>query len=125
MSFVSVLDDIGHGLKVFFVGATKVAVAAEPIVGVLFPGVAQLFNSIVTAAGLAEGAAAAAGVQAGTGPQKLAAVTMAVEGALNQYLVTNNIKTPLTLAETEAIVNAGVAFLNALPSPNAVPTPTV
>lgn len=116
MSFTSVLDDIGHGLKVFFTDATKVAVAAEPIVAVLFPGASTLFNSITTAAGLAEGAAAAAGAQTGTGVQKLAAVTTAVEGALQQYLTTNNIKTPLTLTETEAIINAGVAFLNALPA---------
>lgn len=121
MSFISVLDDIGHGLKVFFTGAEKVAVAAEPIVGVLFPGVSALFNSIVTAAGLAEGAALAAGAQAGSGAQKLAAVTTAVEGAINQYMLTNNIKVPLSLTQTEALVDAGVAFLNALPSPNSPP----
>lgn len=113
-SFVSVLSDIGKGLKKFFTVALDLAVAAEPFVNSVFPGVGLLFNAVVTEVGVIEGAAAAAGAQTGTGPQKLAAVTAAVEGAFAQYEAANNIKTPHTAAQIEAAVNGAVAFLNAL-----------
>lgn len=122
MSFISILDDVGNGLKKFFVGTEKVVVEgtvlakeAEPLVAVVAPGVSVLFNSIVDASLLAEGAAKAAGAQAGTGPQKLAAVTASIEGSIQTYLTTNGITEPLSAQQTENLVNAAVLFINNLP----------
>jgi len=116
MSFKSVLSDIGHGLADVFKVGVKAATAAEPIVDELFPGVAPLFNQVVTEAGKVEGLAAAAGAQSGTGPQKLQMVVQGVEGIVQDFYTAQGIKTPPTVTEIEAIVNAAVAFLNALPS---------
>jgi hypothetical protein len=125
-NFHSVLSDVGSALKRVFNVGVNVATAAEPFVDVLFPGVAPLFNAIVAEVTKAEAEAMAAGAQNGTGPQKLAAVTAAVEGAFNNYAKTNNLATP-DAKVVENAVNAVVAFLNALPAPAtpaAAPAPT-
>jgi hypothetical protein len=70
----------------------------------------------------AEAEALAAGAQNGTGPQKLAAVTAAVEGAFNTYAQTNGLAVP-DAKVIENAVNGVVAFLNALPAPAAAPAP--
>ncbi len=119
MSFKSVLSDIGNGIKKVFVVGDKVAVAAEPFVDLAFPGVAPLFNSIVQQVGLAEAAAASAGAETGTGTQKLALVVQSIEGSIADYEKKNNIATPLTQEQVEAVANAVVQFLNALPAANA------
>lgn len=117
-SFTSILSDIGKGLKKFFTVAVGVAVAAEPIVDILFPGVAVLYNSTVTAVGNAENAAIAAGNQTGTGAQKLAFVVAAIEKDFNAYALANGLPAQTT-ATVEAYVNAVVASLNAIPSAKA------
>jgi hypothetical protein len=123
MSFTSILKDIGNGLKKFFTGAVTVATAAEPIIGVLFPGISGLFDDVVTKVGTAEAAAAAAGMQDGTGTQKLAMVLSSVEASFTQWATTNGYVTP-NATQIEAAVNAAVAFVNALDSTKAT-TPTV
>lgn len=117
-SFTSILSNIGNDLKKFFTGAVTVATAAEPFIAVIFPGVSPLFNSVVTAVGTAEAAAAAAGAQTGTGTQKLALVLASVESSFNAYATANGLVAP-SAAQTEAAVNAAVAFLNALPATKA------
>jgi hypothetical protein len=114
-SFTSILSNIGNDLKKFFSGAVTVATAAEPFIAVIFPGVSPLFNTVVTAVGTAEAAAAAAGAQTGTGTQKLALVLASVESSFNSYAAANGLVAP-NAAQTEAAVNAAVAFLNALPA---------
>ena len=109
-SFNSILSDIGNGLKKFFTGAVAVATAAEPFVDTLFPGVAPLYNAVLTEVGKAEAAAVAAGAQTGTGAQKLALVVQAVAAQFPQY----------TPAQLTTIINGVVAGLNAIP---AAPTP--
>jgi hypothetical protein len=112
-SFETVLSHIGHGLKIFFTDATKVAEVAEPIVDIMFPGIAALYNTTVTAASNAEIAAIAAGAQNGTGAQKLAMVVAAITPAFTQYATANNI--PVNTTAITAYANAVVATLNALP----------
>lgn len=117
-SFTSVLSTIGHGLQKFFTGAVHVAEVAEPFIAIIFPGVSPLFNAVVTEVGKAEALAVAAGAQTGTGTQKLALVLASVESSFNQYAATNGLEVP-SAAQTEAAVNAVVAFLNALPAAKA------
>lgn len=106
-SFTSILSDIGTGLKKFFGFAVTEATAVEPFVDSLFPGIAGLYNTILSEVGKAEAAAVAAGQQNGTGVQKLALVTQAVAAQFPQY-------TPTQLT---TVINGVVAGLNAIPSP--------
>lgn len=114
-SFTSILSDIGNGLKKFFSVALGVAVAAEPFVAAVFPGISALFNTVVSEVGKAEALAVAAGSQTGTGTQKLALVLQSVEASFNDYAKTAGLATP-SAAQIEAAVNAAVAFLNAIPA---------
>ena len=121
-SFKSILDDIGHGFKVFFEVATKAAEVAEPVIAIAFPGISGLYDATVNEVVNAENAALAAGAQSGTGPQKLAMVVAAVLPTFQTYAVQNNMPTP-TIATITAWVNAAVASLNAIPAPiTATPT---
>lgn len=116
MSFKSVLSDIGNGLKKVFTVGVAAATDAEPFVDIAFPGVAPLFNSVVQQVALAEASAAAAGAENGTGVQKLALVLQSIEGSIAEYEKKNNMTTPLTQQQIEALANSVVAFLNALPA---------
>jgi hypothetical protein len=113
MSVKSILSDIGHGLKVFFTGAEKVAVAAEPFVDLAFPGIGGLYNATVNAVAAAESASVAAGAQSGTGPQKLAWVVAAIEKSYADFAAANKIT--YDPSHVEAWANAVVASLNAIP----------
>lgn len=116
MSIGSILSNVGHGLKLFFAGAVKVAQVAEPFVDIAFPGIAVLFNTTVNAVAQAEMAAAAAGVQTGSGPQKLAFVVASIESSYEAYAKANGIS--YDAAKIEAWANAVVASLNAIPAPS-------
>jgi len=121
-SFKSILDDIGHGFKVFFGVATKAAEVGEPIIAIAFPGISGLYDATVNEVVNAENAALAAGAQSGTGPQKLAMVVAAVLPTFQTYAQQNHMPTP-TIATVTAWVNAAVASLNAIPAPiTATPT---
>ena len=114
-SFKTILDDIGRGLKIFFLDATKVAQVAEPVIDIAFPGIAVLYNSTVNAIINAENAAIAAGAQSGTGPQKLAMVVAAILPVFQQYAAASNLNPP-TIQTVTNWVNAAVATLNAIPA---------
>jgi hypothetical protein len=122
-SFTSILSAIGHGLEKFFSVSVTVAKDAEPLVEVFFPGISALFNTTVTAAGIAESAAISAGQQNGTGVQKLSMVLQSVESSFNAYAVANKLPVP-SAAQIEAAVNAAVAFLNAIPGTTTTTAPT-
>jgi len=131
MSFISILDDLGSALKKFFDISLKVAVAAEPVVDLAFPGISVLYNATVNEVAMAETAAIAAGKQNGTGAQKLALVVAAIEPTFNNYLQAQGLPAQPT-ATIENWVNAVVAGLNSIPATASasgtstnVPTPTI
>jgi hypothetical protein len=109
--FVTVLDAIGTAFKDFFKIALPVATAAEPVLAVAFPGVSTLYNMTVTLVTAAETAAAAAGAQSGTGPQKLALVLASLQPYATQEAAALGIAPP-TVAQTTAYINSVVAGLN-------------
>jgi hypothetical protein len=115
-SFTSILKDIGTGLKKFFTAAIDVAEVAEPFVDTVFPGVATLFNTTLSAVASAEAASIAAGAQSTSSSQKLALVVSSIESSFNAYLVSIGAKTPATTSQIETYVNGVVASLNAIPS---------
>ena len=121
MSFKSVLSDVGHALEKVFVPVEAVAKAVEPFVDIAFPGIAPLFNTVVTAVGQAEADAIAAGQQNGTGAQKLAVVLASIEGDFQAYAKANGYAPPAA-TEIQTATNAVVAFVNAL---NATPVAPV
>lgn len=113
-SFTSILSDIGNVLKKVFGVVTTIAVAAEPIVAVAFPGLSTLYTATVTEVINAENAAIVAGQQNGTGTQKLALVVNAIEDQFNTWAAANGVAASSTTVE--AWVNAVVASLNAIPA---------
>src|SRR6202453_3015730 len=118
MSFKSILQDVGTGLKKFFGEATIVAEAAEPIVAVALPGISALYDATVNEVVKAETAAIAAGAQSGTGAQKLALVVAAVTPIFTSYAATTGIPTP-TATTITTWVNAVVAGLITIPAATA------
>jgi len=114
-NFKSILEDIGSTLKKVFGVAEKVAVIAEPIVDLAFPGIAGLYNATVNEVGVAETAAIAAGKQSGSGAQKLAAVVAAITPTFISYAKANGLPEPTTDVITN-YTNAVVASLKAIPA---------
>lgn len=108
--FVSFLEHVGHDFKV---GFDKV----EPYVGLaaLIPGAGAIVTGVVGAIITVEQKFAAAGLQNGTGPQKLSEVT-AIMGPLISEFLTVAGKTADAAAVTKYI-NDIVAVLNDQPAP--------
>ncbi len=86
MSFVSVMETIGKGFAKGLKWAVEYAVPVEKLVGLLFPAAAPVANEVADATSLIQNAVllveqkyAAAGVQNGTGAQKLAEVMLLTE----------------------------------------------
>lgn len=140
MSFKSFLSSVGHdlgvGLKAVFTflgsaqgqaavagvetaGAT-VAGLINPAAGAAVTGFEALFNAGLKEVLTVEASASAAGMQAGTGAQKLAAVTAAIAPNVGSFLTSIGVSSP---SETEiqsystALANGIVAILNAIPAP--------
>jgi hypothetical protein len=116
-SFKSILSDIGHGLKVFFEKVIPGAVAAEPLVDAIFPGIGMLFNTVVNEVASVEGISVAAGAQSGTGTQKLALVlgNPNVQSAITA--IETNLGVSINQTQQTSIINAIVALLNSIPAP--------
>jgi hypothetical protein len=110
------LQHVGGFFKTIFADGVRVAAAVEPVVDVTFPGIAVLYNATVQAVATAETAASAAGAQTGSGAQKLAAVTAAIEPIAVAYLKEQGINA--NTAQIQAWTNAVVSTLNALPAPS-------
>lgn len=120
MSLGTILSTVGNDLKKFFGVAVTVATDVAPVIDVLFPGIAPLYNVVVTEVGKAETVAIAAGSQNGTGTQKLALVLQATEAQFVQAAQQNGWNVP---DQTQMItyINAVVASLNAFTKTPAAP----
>lgn len=82
--------DIGHYLKVAFTNPTALTFEAG-IADIVLPGFATLINSAKTAIVTAEGMAAAAGVQNGTGTQKMAYAISLFQSQYTAWAAQNNL----------------------------------
>ncbi len=124
MSFVSVLEAVGKDFAKGLKWAVQYAVPVEKLAGLLFPAAAPVMTAVADATSLIQAAVlqveqkfAAAGVQTGTGAQKLAEVLTLAEGAVTTLLKEAGIN-----ADTSYItqlVNAVVAILNVQAAPAA------
>jgi hypothetical protein len=117
VTFTSVLEAIGKGFEKGLQWAVAYTVPVEKLVGTLFPaaapvttGIADATSLVQTAVLLVEQKYAAAGVQNGTGAQKLAEVVLLVGPAVAQLLAQAGITT--SNAYIESLTSAVVAILN-------------
>ena len=121
--FISILDHAGAVIKNFFTKELPVmvgvATAAEPIIAVALPAVSALFDSTVAMVANAQATGLAAAGDGATGEQKLASVVEALDAIATAYAKQNGID--LSAANIQALVNAAVAFLKAIPAPSGSP----
>jgi hypothetical protein len=118
MTFKGVLQTIGKDFVKGLQWAVTYAVPVEKLVALLFPAAAPAANGVIDATQLIQTAVlsveqkyAAAGVQSGTGAQKLAEVLLLTEQAVTSLLTQSGIAT--TSAYIASLVSAVVAILNA------------
>ena len=130
MTFTGVLESIGKGFARGLHWAITYAVPAEKLAGLLFPAIAPETTAIADATGLIQTAVlqveqkfAAAGVQNGTGAQKLAEVVLLAGPAVAQLLTQAGIAA--NSAYVQRLVSAVVAILNvqAMPAATLPATP--
>ena len=125
MTFVGVLEAIGKGFEKGLKWAVEYAVPVERLVALLFPAAAPAALEVANATSLIQSAVllveqkyAAAGVQSGTGAQKLAEVMLltgqTVSGLLSQAGIAAD------SAYVQSVVSAVVAILNVQRMPGVV-----
>ena len=113
---MSILSNIAKGLKAFFTSPAVKAVetVAVPLVETFFPAATSLISGIMAEVGKVESLASSAGMQTGTGPQKLALVIQTADSIFGDYEAKHGVV--VDADKREIIVNAVVSILNALPS---------
>lgn len=125
MTFMGVLEAIGKGFEKGLKWAVEYAVPVERLVALLFPAAAPAALEVANATSLIQSAVllveqkyAAAGVQSGTGAQKLAEVMLltgqTVSGLLSQAGIAAD------SAYVQSVVSAVVAILNVQRMPGVV-----
>lgn len=125
--FVSIMDRVGHDIKVAFEDVVKYLPAVSTLAELIFPAQAATIAGVVNSVDLIQKAVvtveqkfAAVGNVTGTGTQKLAQVLSIVGPTVTQLLSDEGLK--YNQAQITSIVNAVVAVLNAKDSvaPSAV-----
>jgi hypothetical protein len=129
VTFIGVLQAIGKGFEKGLQWAITYAVPVEKLVGMLFPALAPATTAVADATSLVQTAVllveqkyAAAGVQNGTGVQKLAEVLLLAGPAITQLLAQAGIEA--SASYLQSLVSAVVAILNvqAMPATAAAAT---
>ncbi len=127
VTFTSVLEAIGKGFEKGLQWAVTYAIPVEKLVGTLFPaaapiatGLADATSLVQTAVLLVEQKYAAAGVQSGTGAQKLAEVLLLSAPVVTQLLTEAGIAA--SGSYVQSLVNAVVAILNVQAMPTTATT---
>jgi hypothetical protein len=130
VTFTGVLEAIGKGFAKGLQWAVAYAVPAEKLVGLLFPGLAPAATAVADATSLVQTAVllveqkyAAAGVQSGTGAQKLAEVMLLAAPAVTQLLTQAGVTA--STSYIQSLVSAVVAILNVQTMPTAAPAATI
>ena len=126
MTFTGVLEAIGKGFEKGLQWAVTYGIPVEKLAGMLFPAVALATTAVADATSLVQTAVvlveqkyAAAGVQNGTGAQKLAEVLLLAGPVVTQLLTQAGIA--VSESYLQNLVSAVVAILNvqAMPAPAA------
>ena len=124
MTFLGVLEAIGKGFEKGLKWAITYAIPVEKLVALLFPAAAPVALGIADATSLIQNAVllveqkyAAAGVQSGSGAQKLADVMLLTEPVVTKLLSQAGIAA--STAYIQSLVSAIVAILNVQTMPTA------
>jgi len=124
VTFTSVLEAIGKGFEKGLQWAVTYAVPVEKLVGTLFPpaapittGIADATSLVQTAVLLVEQKYAAAGIQSGTGAQKLSEVLLLAGPVVTQLLTQSGIAA--SASYVQSLISAVVAILNVQAMPPA------
>jgi hypothetical protein len=117
MTFTSVLEAIGKGFAKGLAWAVTYAIPVEKLVATLFPAAAPVATGLADATTLLQSTVllveqkyAAAGLQSGTGAQKLAEVLQLTEPIVTRLLTESGIAA--STAYIQSLVSAVVAILN-------------
>jgi hypothetical protein len=117
MSFMGLLETVGKGFEKGLAWAVEYAVPVEKLVALLFPAAAPVVTEVADATTLIQNAVllveqkyAAAGVQNGTGAQKLAEVLLLTQQAVTGLLTKAGITADSGYVSN--LVSAVVAILN-------------
>jgi hypothetical protein len=117
MTFTGVLTAIGKDFEKGLAWAVKYAVPVEKLVALVFPAAAPAAATLADATTLIQNAVleveqkyAAAGVQSGTGTQKLAEVMTLAGAAVTTLLTQAGVES--STAYVQSLVSAVVAILN-------------
>jgi hypothetical protein len=118
MSFMSVLQKVGHDIAVVFEKAIPIAkevqIVAAPIEAAFNPALPALINMGLAGISSMEATAAAAGSQTGSGPVKLAAVIASLSQSLGPTLISLGVDpAKVTSAQYTNFVNGLVQAANA------------
>jgi hypothetical protein len=121
--FLGVLEAIGKAFMKGLAYAVEFAVPVEKLVALLFPAAAPEVTILADATGLIQNAVleveqkyAAAGIQSGTGAQKLAEVMTLAGPAVTSLLTQAGISNPTT-SYVQSLVSAVVTILNVQQAP--------
>jgi len=128
VTFTGVLEAIGKGFEKGLLWAVTYAVPVEKLVALLFPAAGPELTVLADATGLIQNAVleveqkyAAAGLQSGTGTQKLATVMTLVGPVVTSLLAKAEINRA-SAAYVQSLVSAVVAILNVQTMPAATAT---
>jgi hypothetical protein len=129
MTFTGVLEAVGKGFEKGLQWAVTYAVPVEKLAGTLFPAIAPATTAVADATSLVQNAVllveqkyAAAGVQNGTGAQKLAEVMLLAGPVVTQLLSQSGL--PANSTYIQGLVSAVVAILNVQAMPLAAASST-
>lgn len=109
------LTAFGKGFKKVFSVVQPIEAAAAPFITAAFPGVGAAINLVFNSVANIEASFEASGINNQASAQKLATVVNIVEPAVIQLLAKEGIKADTPTVQ--AIVNAVVSVLNAIPAP--------
>lgn len=112
------LSDIGHFFKKIFANPKAIILEAS-IADIVLPGFAPLINSAASAIVTAETSAAAAGMQSGTGAQKMETAIALFQNTYNTWAAQNGLA-----QEPAAVKNILQNVFNLLNELKAVPATT-
>ena len=122
MSFVSVLEKIGKEFAKGLTFAVSYAVPVEKLAALLFPSAAPELTGVVSATNLIQNAVlmveqkyTAAGIESGTGVQKLAEVMQLAGDAVTSLLSSSGMKPDTSYIQK--LISAVVSILNVQAAP--------
>lgn len=122
--FVTILDDVGRGLKWFFTNKTaeEIEQTALSVTEVAFPALSGLLTGIGKSLATAQGLASAANTTGQSTVQVTALAIADAQEVFQEYQTATG--TTIETAQQKAIIQAFINLLQEIPAGTTVPVPT-